>query len=110
MSFQAVQKKIEAKEGVSKESAGAILASASRNASPAAKKANPNLMHVKGKVGAGEHVCTKCGAIYKGNKCPKCGKPYSMHEAYNEAGESKKEEASESKSFEAKEKKAGVEK
>ena len=44
--FKAVQKKIE-KEGYSKESAGAILANASRKASPAAKKANPNLKKVK---------------------------------------------------------------
>ena len=38
MSFKAVQAKIEAKEGVSKEVAGAELASASRNASEKAKK------------------------------------------------------------------------
>ncbi len=44
--FAKIEKKIE-KEGYSKESAGAILASASRKASPAAKKANPNLKHVK---------------------------------------------------------------
>lgn len=47
MSFKSVQKKIEKKEGVSKQSAGAILASASRNASPAAKKRNPKLKRVK---------------------------------------------------------------
>lgn len=47
--FKAVQAEIAKKEGVSKESAGAILANASRNASPAAKKANPNLKKVKGK-------------------------------------------------------------
>lgn len=50
MSFQAVQAKIAAKEGVSKERAGAILASSSRNASPAAKRANPKLLKVKGKA------------------------------------------------------------
>lgn len=44
--FAKIEKKIE-KEGYSKESAGAILASASRKASPAAKKANPNLKNVK---------------------------------------------------------------
>lgn len=49
MSFKSVQKKIAAKDGVSKKAAGAILASASRKASPAAKKANPNLKKVKGK-------------------------------------------------------------
>jgi len=47
--FKAVQKSIASKSGVSMKSAGAILASASRNASPAAKKANPNLKKVKGK-------------------------------------------------------------
>jgi len=45
--FAAVQKKIEG-EGYSKKSAGAILASASRNASKSAKKANPRLNKVKG--------------------------------------------------------------
>ena len=49
MGFKAAQNKIVAKEGVSKKSAGAILASASRNASSKAKKANPNLNRVKGK-------------------------------------------------------------
>lgn len=45
MSFQAVQKKIEG-EGYSAGSAGAILAKKTREASPAAKKANPNLKKV----------------------------------------------------------------
>lgn len=49
MGFAAVQKKIAAKDGVSKKAAGAILASATRKASPAAKKKNPNLKKVKGK-------------------------------------------------------------
>ncbi len=49
MSFQAVQKSIAAKEGVSKQAAGAILADASRNASPEAKKKNPKLLRVKKK-------------------------------------------------------------
>lgn len=48
MSFKSVQKKIEKKEGVSKKSAGAILANSSRNASAKAKKKNPNLKKVKG--------------------------------------------------------------
>ena len=43
--FKAVQSKIE-KEGYSKKSAGAILAHASRNASPAAKRYNPRLKKV----------------------------------------------------------------
>lgn len=46
--FKAVQSKI-ASEGYSKKAAGAILANATRKASPAAKKANPNLKRVKGK-------------------------------------------------------------
>ena len=46
--FKGAQKKIEA-EGYSKRSAGAILANATRKASPAAKKANPSLKKVKRK-------------------------------------------------------------
>ncbi len=49
MGFKAAQANIAKKEGVSKDRAGAILASATRKASPAAKKANPNLKKVKGK-------------------------------------------------------------
>lgn len=44
--FKAVQSSIE-KEGYSKKSAGAILASHTRNASKAAKKKNPRLNRVK---------------------------------------------------------------
>lgn len=47
--FQAVQASIAKREGVSSGRAGAILASASRHASKAAKKANPRLKRVKGK-------------------------------------------------------------
>lgn len=47
MSFKSVQKKIAAKEGVSKKAAGAILAKATRNASAAAKRKNPKLKRVK---------------------------------------------------------------
>lgn len=47
--FKAVQSSIAKKQGISKEAAGAILASAARKASPAAKKANPRLKKVKGK-------------------------------------------------------------
>lgn len=47
--FKAAQQSIMQKEGVSKQSAGAILAASARHASPAAKKANPNLAKVKGK-------------------------------------------------------------
>lgn len=46
--FEKVESKIAKREGVSKDSAGAILASAARKASPAAKKANPALKKVKG--------------------------------------------------------------
>ncbi len=46
--FAAVQKGLMSK-GYSKESAGAIIAHASRNASPAAKKANPALKRVSKK-------------------------------------------------------------
>lgn len=46
--FAAVKKKIEG-QGHSAESAGAILASATRNASAKAKKENPKLKKVKGK-------------------------------------------------------------
>lgn len=58
--FAAVQKKIEG-EGYSKESAGAILASKSRHASPAAKKANPRLNKVIGHDGK---PCGTCERIY----------------------------------------------
>lgn len=44
--FKAVQSSIAKKEGVSKNAAGAILASATRGASPAAKRANPALNNV----------------------------------------------------------------
>lgn len=45
--FKANQEQIAKKNDVSKEAAAAILASATRKASPAAKKANPNLKKVK---------------------------------------------------------------
>ena len=48
MSFKSVQARIAKKEGVSKDRAGAILASASRNASAKAKRKNPKLRKVKG--------------------------------------------------------------
>lgn len=44
--FKAVKAKIEG-EGYSAKSAGAILASSTRKASPKAKKANPKLKRVK---------------------------------------------------------------
>ena len=45
--FKAVQSKIAAKQGISKEAAGAILASSARKASAKAKTANPRLKKVK---------------------------------------------------------------
>lgn len=45
--FKAVQSKIAEQQGISKDQAGAILANSTRNASPAAKKANPSLKKVK---------------------------------------------------------------
>jgi hypothetical protein len=47
MSFQSVQKKISKQQGISQKSAGAILASSTRKASPAAKRKNPALKKVK---------------------------------------------------------------
>lgn len=45
--FKAVAASIASKQGVSKKAAGAILASATRKASPAAKRANKNLKKIK---------------------------------------------------------------
>ena len=54
--FKAVQAKIQG-EGYSKEAAGAILANATRKASPAAKRANPNLKKVRMHVASqGKHM------------------------------------------------------
>ncbi len=50
MGFKAAQKQIAAKQGIPMKGAGAILAAGARKASPAAKKANPNLKKVKGKA------------------------------------------------------------
>lgn len=47
--FKAAAASIARREGVSRERAGAILASATRASSPAAKKANPRLNRVRGK-------------------------------------------------------------
>jgi len=47
MSFKSVAKKISKRGGYSMKAASAILASASRKASPAAKKKNPKLKKVK---------------------------------------------------------------
>lgn len=46
--FKAVQEQIAKKQGIGMERAGAILAAGARKASPAAKKANPALLKVRG--------------------------------------------------------------
>lgn len=48
MSFKKAQKSIARKEGLSMKRAGAILASASRNASEASKRKNPKLRRIRG--------------------------------------------------------------
>lgn len=48
MGFKAAQKNIARRQGVSMESAGAILAASTRRASAAAKRRNPNLKKVRG--------------------------------------------------------------
>lgn len=47
--FAAVQGSIASREGISQDRAGAILAAATRRASPAAMKRNPRLRRVKRK-------------------------------------------------------------
>ena len=49
MGFKAAQRSIAKKQGIPMKNAGAILAAGARKASPAAKKANPNLKKVLGK-------------------------------------------------------------
>lgn len=46
MGFKAAAKNISSKQGIPMKNADAILASSARNASKAAKKANPNLNNV----------------------------------------------------------------
>lgn len=50
MGFRAAVQNVMRNSGVSPDAAGAIVASAAHNASPAAKAANPNLRKVKGKA------------------------------------------------------------
>lgn len=47
--FKRVASRIASKKGISRKRAGAILAAASRRASPAAKRRNPRLKRVRGK-------------------------------------------------------------
>lgn len=49
MGFKAAAASVQKREGVSADAAAAIIAAGARKASPAAKKANPNLKKVKGK-------------------------------------------------------------
>lgn len=52
--FKAVAKKIGKEKGI--RNPGAVLAAASRKASPAAKKANPRLKRVGGAIAAAVHA------------------------------------------------------
>lgn len=54
MGFKAAAASVAKKEGVSPDRAKAIIAAGARGASPAAKKANPNLNKVKGKSKGGK--------------------------------------------------------
>lgn len=54
MGFNAAAAQIQRKSGVSPTAARAILASSARKASPAAKRANPNLKHVMPKKKGGK--------------------------------------------------------
>lgn len=47
--FKSVAKGIARRQGISQKRANAILAASTRRAGPKARKANPNLAHVKGK-------------------------------------------------------------
>lgn len=47
--FESVAKRIASKQGIPMDNARAIVAFSSRNASPAAKRANPRLKKIKGK-------------------------------------------------------------
>lgn len=50
MSFKEAVKNVQKGGKYSKEAAAAIVASASRNASPAAKRKNPKLLKIRGKT------------------------------------------------------------
>lgn len=57
MSFKEAVKNVMKKGGKNKEAASAIVAKASRDASPAAKAKNPKLNKVKGKSKSGGKKC-----------------------------------------------------
>lgn len=65
MGFKAALQNVMRNSGVGRDSAGAILASAARNASPAAKAANPNLKKVKGKAAPSKKAAPKGKAAPK---------------------------------------------
>lgn len=72
MSFKEAVKNVQGKGKYDEDEAAAIVANASRNASPAAKKANPKLAKVKGKPPAKG----KGKPVPKGKPAPKGkGKP-----------------------------------
>lgn len=50
--FKAAQSSIASREGISKDRAGAILASAGRNASAGAKRRNPRLNRINSRKGS----------------------------------------------------------
>lgn len=80
MSFKEAVKNVQGKGKYDEDEAAAIVANASRNASPAAKKANPKLAKVKGKPapkGKGKPVQKGKGKpVPKGKPAPKGkGKP-----------------------------------
>ena len=63
--FKAVQEHIAAAGNMPMEDAGAVLANASRNASPAAKKKNPRLNRVGGKKSAKSSMTTNVSSMFK---------------------------------------------
>lgn len=70
MSFKEAVKNVKSKGGYDDDEASAIVAKASRDASPAAKKANPKLAKVKGKQAPKGKPGTKKPAS-KGKQDPK---------------------------------------
>lgn len=65
--FKAVQAHIAEAGNLPMEAAGAILAKSSRNASPAAKRANPRLNRVRG-GSAAKSQTTDISSMFKGGK------------------------------------------
>jgi len=61
MGFKGAAKSVAQKQNIPQQQANAIIAAGARKASPAAKKANPNLKKVKGSSSKGS---TKSGGSY----------------------------------------------